>query len=109
VLSQSDTTRQCPYTAPGFVPFPMLVQRQALPHRARIVEHVLEGGKPRTDDTRTPNSVWIVQRNRLVEHGVEAEEGDQRDLLVGAVQPQFEDAVGLISEELHGHSWQPAP
>ncbi len=75
----------------------------------RVVEHVLEGGKPRTDDTRTPNGVRIAPRNRLVEHGVEAKGGNQRDVLVGAAQSQFADAVGLISEELHGHSWQPAP
>src|SRR5260370_21345011 len=44
----------------GSWPFPIPVQRQALPRRVWVVEHVLEGGKPRT--RRHEDAQWCADR-----------------------------------------------
>ena len=44
--------------------------------------------------------MWITRWSPLVQHRVQAKRRNQGDPLVGTVESQFQDAVGLVAEHL---------
>jgi hypothetical protein len=89
--------------------FAIPVEGQAFPQRVGVLEHLCEGGQPRTHDTRTPHRVRAMEGSRQVDHGVEAKGRNQRDLLPGAVQPKLQNALRSVAQHLDWRSRRPAP
>src|SRR6185437_6377957 len=89
--------------------FAIPLEGEALPHRVRVMQHLLEGGKPRAYHAGTPNGVETALRSWLVQHGIQTTGRNQGDVLASAVDAEFQDAVSPISQQLDRNGWQPPP